>query len=141
MKHTITLTSVEHARAVLDRMWGWIEPRLQAGRRLELTIGDETRTTEQNRRQWPILQAFAQQVQWPVNGALVFMTDADWKDVLTAAYRREAVRVAQAFDGEGVVLLGQRTSKFTREQFDEWMAFLRYAAAERGVVIEPEEHA
>ena len=39
-----------------------------------VTIAEPNRTLEQNALQWPILQAFADQLQWPVNGQMVWMT-------------------------------------------------------------------
>lgn len=111
----------------------------------EATDGDRVevcpprRTTDQNSAQWPILQAFSEQLEWPVNGVMVFMTDEEWKDVLTAAFRREQVRLAMAFDSPGVVMLGQRTSKFTKPEFSDWLEFLHAAAASRGVVVYPDD--
>ena len=35
----------------------------------------------------------------------------------------------------GVVLLGQRTSKFTKAQFSDWVEFLYATAALRGVKL------
>lgn len=35
-----------------------------------VTIGEPTRTLEQNAAQWPILEAFSEQLQWPVNGRM-----------------------------------------------------------------------
>lgn len=99
------------------------------------TLADATRTLEQNAAQWPILEAFAQQLQWPVNGELVWMSAEEWKDVLTAAFERERVRLAMAFDGAGVVMLGQRTSRYGKQKFSEWLEFLHAAAASRGVVV------
>ena len=52
------------------------------------------RSLDQNAAQWPILEAFSEQLKWPVNGSLVTMTPDEWKDILTAAFRRETVRVA-----------------------------------------------
>ena len=99
------------------------------------TFSDPTRTLEQNAAQWPILEAFAKQLQWPVNGQMVWMTAEEWKDVLTAAFERESVRLAMAFDGPGVVMLGQRTSQYGKRKFSEWLEFLHAAAASRGVVV------
>ena len=59
-----------------------------------VTVSEPTRSLDQNAAMWPILQAFADQLQWPVNGAMVWMTPDEWKDVLSAAYKRESVRVA-----------------------------------------------
>jgi hypothetical protein len=106
-----------------------------------VSVAEPTRSVEQNAAQWPILQAFAAQLQWPVNGQMVWMTDEEWKDVLTAAFERESVRLAMAFDGPGVVMLGQRTSKFGKGKFSDWLEFLHSAAASRGVVVYPEEQA
>lgn len=96
------------------------------------TFEPKPRTLSQNARQWPYLQGFAQQLMWPVNGQMVKMDEYEWKDVLTAAYFGEAVRLAQGLNG-GVVMLGKRTSKFSEPVFNEWMAFLKATAADRGV--------
>jgi hypothetical protein len=102
-------------------------------------FSDPTRTLEQNAAQWPILEAFSQQLQWPVNGQMVYMSAKEWKDVLTAAFEQETVRLAMAFDGPGVVMLGQRTSQYGKRKFSEWLEFLHAAAASRGVVVYAEE--
>jgi hypothetical protein len=103
-----------------------------------VTVSEPTRTLDQNAAQWPILDAFSKQIQWPVNGQMVWMTPEDWKDVLTAAFQREETRVAMAFDGPGMVMLGQRTSKFEKSKFSDWLEFLHAAAAHKGVVVYPE---
>lgn len=95
-------------------------------------IHEPTRNLEQNAAQWPILEAFSKQIQWPVNGAMVWMTPEEWKDVLTAAFRQEQVRLAAGLNG-GVVMLGARTSKMGKARFSEWLDFLHAVAAERGV--------
>lgn len=97
-----------------------------------VTICEPTRTLEQNAAQWPILEAFSEQLQWPVNGRMTQMTADEWKDVLTAAFRKEQARLAMGLDG-GVVMLGSRTSKFVKTEFSEWLDFLNATAAERGV--------
>lgn len=101
---------------------------------LVVEVKEMTRNLDQNAAQWPILQAFSDQLQWPVNGKMVCMTPDEWKDVLTAAFKREQIRMAMGLDG-GLVMLGQRTSKFTVKQFSEWMEFLIATAVERGVNI------
>ena len=99
-----------------------------------ITISEPTRSLDANAAQWPILQAFSDQLKWPVNGAMVSMEPEEWKDVLTAAFRRETVRVAMGLDG-GMVMLGQRTSKFSKREFSEWLEFLNATAAIRGVKL------
>lgn len=97
-------------------------------------LKEPNRTLDQNAAQWPILEAFSHQLKWPVNGQMVTMTPEEWKDVLTAAFHRETARLAMGLDG-GVVMLGQRTSKFGKKKFGEWLEFLHAVAAQRGVVV------
>lgn len=104
---------------------------------LVVTFKEANRTTGQNAVQWPILEAFAEQLKWPVNGSMVRMTAEEWKDVLSAAFRGESVRLAQGLDG-GVVMLGMRTSEMSNKQFSEWLEFLQVVAAERGVALRRE---
>jgi hypothetical protein len=97
-----------------------------------VTISQPTRNLEQNSAQWPLLQAFADQLQWPINGRMEWLTPDDWKNILTCAFKRETVRVAMGMDG-GMVMLGSRTSKFSKAQFSEWLEFLHATAADREI--------
>lgn len=99
-----------------------------------VVVSEPSRNLDQNAAQWPILQAFADQLQWPVNGSMVWMTAEEWKDVLSAAFRKESVRVAMAMDG-GMVMLGSRTREFGKKQFSEWLDFLHATAAMRDVDV------
>jgi hypothetical protein len=109
--------------AVLNAPDGWV-----------VVVQEPNRSLDQNAAQWPILAAFADQLEWPINGAMVRMMPDEWKDVLTAAFRGETVRLAQGLNG-GVVMLGQRTSKFRKREFSDWLEFLHSIAAERGVEV------
>ena len=102
------------------------------------TVSEATRTGEQNAAQWPILEAFAQQQQACINGRMETVSADDWKDILTAAFRAELSRVALGIDGK-MILLGQRTSQMGKREFSEWLEFLHATAAQRGVVVYPEE--
>lgn len=99
-------------------------------------IKEKNRSLDQNAAQWPILEAFSEQLEWPVNGKMVKMTADEWKDVLTAAFRNETSRLAMGLDG-GVVMLGMRTSKMTKKEFSNWLEFLNSVAADRGVNVSP----
>ena len=99
-----------------------------------VTIKPPTRTIAQNAAQWPYLEAFSKQLKWPVNGAFVEMEPDEWKDVLTAAFKGETVRLAMGLNG-GVVMLGLRTSKMPKAVFSVWMEFLKATAADRGVTV------
>ncbi len=99
-----------------------------------VVIDEPKRTLDQNAAQWPLLDALANQSEWPVNGAMVKISAEDWKDVLTCAFRNEQPRIAQGYNG-GMVLLGQRTSKFKKKEFSDWMEFLWSVVTERGVTV------
>jgi hypothetical protein len=103
-----------------------------------MTLKEPSRTLEQNAAQWPYLDAFSKQLQWPVNGRLCTLSDEEWKDVLTAAFQGETVRLAMGLNG-GVVMLGLRTSKMGKGTFSEWLEFLKATAAQRGVTVYTDE--
>lgn len=133
MKRTFILAHAQ-ARA------GAIAAVKEAPEGYSVTVAEPTRNLEQNAAQWPILQAFADQLLWPVNGQMVHMTPEDWKDVLTAAFRQETVRVAMGIGG-GMVMLGSRTSKFSKREFSDWLEFLNATAAARDVRLDYLEYA
>jgi hypothetical protein len=104
----------------------------QAAAGVEVVFKEPKRTSDQNALLWSWLTCFSEQLLWPVNGERVRMTSDEWKDVLTAAFRREHLRIAQGLDG-GVVLLGMRTSDMGKKQFAEFIDFIEATAAMRGV--------
>ena len=95
-----------------------------------VTISEPTRSLDQNAAQWPYLAGFAEQKQLCVNGVMQWVTDEDWKDVLTGCWQGE-MRMA-VFDGR-VIMLPQRTSKMGKRVFSTWMEFLVAMAAQSGV--------
>ena len=105
-----------------------------------VTVAEPTRNSEQNALLWVYLTAFAEQLEWPVNGAMVKLTAEEFKDVLTAAFQGETVRLAMGLNG-GVVMLGLRTSQMGKRRFSEWLDFLNATAALRGVTVYADEAA
>jgi hypothetical protein len=128
VKRTIILVDHERRSRALEAV-------SQAPLGYAVTIAEPSRTLSQNAAQFPILEAFAAQLKWPVNGHMVSMDKDEWKQVLSAAFRQETVRVAMGLTG-GVVMLGARTSKFSKREFSEWLEYLHATAVERGVQLE-----
>jgi hypothetical protein len=128
MKRTIILAHqtarMRAAQAVAESPDGYV-----------VTISEPTRNLEQNSLLWVILTAFSRQIEWPVNGKFVRLTPDEWKDILSAGYRRESARLAMGLDG-GVVMLGMRTSQMGKREFAEFIEFLQAVAADRGVTLE-----
>lgn len=109
---------------------------LKAPEGYAVRVGESTRTLDQNAAQWPILEAFARQIQWPVNGRLEWLTREEWKDILTAAFDEETqMRLSPGLNG-GMVMLGKRTREFGKRKFSDWIDWLHSVAADRGVNLE-----
>ena len=103
-----------------------------------VTVEEPRRNLEQNALMWVLLQAFADQLVWPVNGQMVNLEAEEWKDLLTAAFRQETVRVAMGLRG-GMVMLGARTSKMGKQQMADFITFIQSEAADRGVELQEQE--
>jgi hypothetical protein len=98
-------------------------------------VCEERRNNGQNAAQWPILQSWAKQKQWPINGTLCWLTKEDWKDLLTAAYEGEVnPRIAPGING-GMVMLGRRTSQYGKRKFSEWLEWLMAQSHHAGIKI------
>lgn len=123
---SLTLHNAQAGHAAFLRAWVWCKAMLLAGHRLTLEIRKATRSSEQNARMWAMLTEIARQVEW--HGQK--LTAEDWKDMATAALKRQ--RVVPGIDG-GFVVLGQRTSKMTVGEMAELMEFLDAFGAEHGV--------
>jgi hypothetical protein len=99
-----------------------------------------TRTIEQNKLLWALLNDVAAQVRWPVNGAEVLMDAHDWKNVFTAALVKHQ-RIAQGIEG-GWVLLGTRTSRMSVSEMMELIELIQAFGAQHGVEFsDPAERA
>jgi len=98
-------------------------------------IAEPTRTLDQNALLWPLLTCFAEQLTWPVNGERVRLEPDEWKDILSAAFEQESVRLAQGLNG-GVVMLGRRTSQYGKRKFSDFVEFIYASGAELGVNFE-----
>ena len=130
---TVTCYNAQQAHnAMIAQVWPLLKAITTAGKRAVVSLKPETRSAAQNRLMWPLLTAFSCQLDWPVNGQMVKMTPEEWKDVLTAAHQGETVRLAMGLSG-GVVMLGQRTSTFSKAKFADFIEFLYATAALRGV--------
>jgi len=100
----------------------------------KVVIDELTRNNEQNALMWSLLECFSKQLQWVVNGQLVYLDSEEWKDILSAAFKNETQRIAMGLDG-GMVMLGMRTSKMTKPQFSEFIEFIYSVGAERNVKL------
>ncbi len=48
MTHTTTLHNPQEAHITLQRLWGWLKPRLLQGQRITLSVEEERRNNSQS---------------------------------------------------------------------------------------------
>lgn len=118
----------------VDLAQSWARKMIAAGLRggeVLITLSRPTRSSEQNRKMWAMLRDVARQRQLMINGEMVWAEADDWKDIFTAALKRET-RMAQGLDG-GLVLIGMRTSKLRKEELSELIELIYAYGSEWGV--------
>ena len=124
MKRTWKLTGEAAKKAVCREVLA--APECQVA-----TLGDPTRTLDQNAAQWPWLEGFAQQVEIPINGETMKVDNDAWKEILTACFAGEMMRFAN-WQGK-TILLPQRTSQMGKKLFAEWLEWLMAEATTNNV--------
>ena len=112
-----------------------IEQRTVAGVDFDVEVREPRRTLDLNACMWATLTDIAQQVDWPhtERGQWVIgrMGKDSWKSVLTAAFEQETQQ-AQGINGN-TVMLGARTSQYSRRKMGEFLEFVHAFGSERGV--------
>lgn len=124
MKRTLILTGEAARKAACREV-------LAAPEGFAVTIGERTRTLDQNAALWPRLEEISQQVDWYGQR----LTKEEWKDVFSAALKKQ--KVVPGLDG-GFVVCGQSTSKMGKREFSDLLELINAFAAERGVVFDAE---
>lgn len=102
----------------------------------EIVIQERKRTTDQNRRMWPLLHDLSQQVEWYGQK----YTPDDWKDLITALVaksKNEQQRTAPGIGG-GVVMFGSRTSKMRVSEMVEVIEAIYWFGTEQNVKFSDE---
>lgn len=96
-----------------------------------VTIGPPTRSLDQNSALWPRLTEIADRVTW--HGQK--LTKEEWKDVFSAALKRQ--NVVPGLDG-GFVVLGSSTSRMSKAEFGDLLTLIDAWCAERPEMQEAE---
>jgi hypothetical protein len=107
----------------------WARSRIEAGLPggpVFVRVGRARRTVPQNDRMWAMLADVSLQVIW--HGQR--LTKEEWKDVMTAAQKRQ--KVVPGVDG-GFVVLGISTSRMPKGELAELMDIIEAFGAEQGV--------
>ncbi|MBH1672052.1 recombination protein NinB [Stenotrophomonas maltophilia] len=101
---------------------------------VQITLDEPKRTLDQNAAMWPALTDISRQVEWPHTDAsgmwtVGLMSPESWKAVLTAAFEMET-RQAQGLRGQ-TVMLGARTSKYSRRKMGDFLTFIHAEFSDR----------
>lgn len=105
-----------------------IEAIRQAPDGYRVEVKPQNRTLEQNARMWAMLTELSRQVVW--HGQQ--LSAENWKDVLTAALKRQ--QVVPGVDG-GFVVLGTSTRRMTKGEMAELIELITAFGVEHGVVF------
>ena len=103
---------------------------------VEVVIQERKRSSDQNRRMWPLLQDLSRQVEWYGQK----YTPEDWKDLITALVaksKNEQQRTAPGIGG-GVVMFGSRTSKMRVSEMVEVIEAIYWFGTEQNVKFSDE---
>jgi len=123
---TLPLINPVQGHQAIEAAWRHAKAWLMAGHRLTLEVRPEKRSDAQNRRLWAMLSDISAQVDWYGNK----LSDEEWKDVFTAALKRQ--KVVPGLDG-GFVVCGQRTSRMTKAEMAELHELMEAFGAQQGV--------
>ena len=91
---------------------------------------DDPRTLAQNKLMWALLNEVSTQLEWGGE----FREPEDWKCAFMKSMGCK-LRFMPALDGNGVVALGYRSSKLTKEKFSDLIETIYSEALSRGVVF------
>lgn len=110
---------------VREKIGKAMEIMLQGGP-VAIELQRPTRSLDQNRKLWPMLQDISRQVIW--HGQR--LTREEWKDVLTASLKGQ--KCVPGIES-GLVFFGTRTSTMSKAEFSELIELIYSFGAERGV--------
>ena len=93
-----------------------------------VTIQAPKRSLEQNAKMWAMLSDVSRQVDWYGRK----LSPDDWKDVLTASYRKQDA--VPNVEGNGFVVLGMRTSQMSVSELSDLIEVVYAFGASKEVV-------
>lgn len=121
MKETYTIGHADSRRHIANRV-------MHAPVGNVVTIGEATRSNDQNSLLWPLLTCLANQIVW--HGQK--LTTDDWKNVMTSSLKKQ--RVVPGIDG-GFVVMGISTSKMGKAEFSELVELIYAFGAQNNVTF------
>lgn len=111
-----------------------------AAKGMQVKVSRPDRTNEQNRKCWLMLSAI---VKAGIEIGGQAWDEEDWYEILASSYLRqkglETGKLVQGLEGEMLTLGRIRPSKFTTEQFAEFLIVIEHFMASKGVELPPQD--
>lgn len=123
------LQRVVGSEAAIPAALRWADAMIRQalpGGNVAMFLGRPRRTLDQNAKLWPMLTDVSRQVEW--HGET--LTHEEWKDVFTAALKKQ--KAIPGIDG-GFVVLGAHTSRMDKHEFVDLIELIYAFGAEQGV--------
>lgn len=132
--HSTTLYNASHGYEVLRKLWDYAKPRLLAGHRLTLMIGEEKRNLDQNAKFHALCEDLAKsRIEWagkPRNAA-------DWKVLLVSGHAvatKQGHELIPGLEGE-FVNLRESTARMSKERASSLIEYAMAFCAQHAVNI------
>lgn len=107
---------------------------------MQVKVSRPDRTGEQNKKCWLMLSAI---VKAGIKVGEQAWDEEDWYEILASSYLRqkglETGKLVQGLEGEMLTLGRIRPSKFTTEQFGEFLIVIEHFMATKGVELPPQD--
>lgn len=114
-------------RPKMLEVWKNVNKGLEAGTVI-ITLSRPTRSGEQNRLLWSLLNELSAQVEWYGQK----LSPEDWKNICTASLTKQSA--VCGIDG-GLVMIGASTSKMDKATFSNLLEVIFAFGAEQGVTF------
>lgn len=128
----VTLHNRQQGHTAMIAVWEAAKEGIQAGKKLVLSLTEETRSNEQNAILHAVLTDIANQIDW--HGKK--LNPDIWKRLCVASWLREKNQspvLIPALDGSGFDVVYEKTSKLTVTQCSELLEWCFAFGAEHGV--------
>ena len=129
---SITLYSQAQAQQIIARLAEWMTPRLKDGKRLRLSIGEETRSLPQNALIHPTVRSIARAAGRPTDEEslrrLRYLMLEQWR-----ADTGRTPDFERSLDGMRMVNVSRGTSDLDKPDCSEFIDWLNAWAATNGV--------
>jgi hypothetical protein len=131
----VVLQNRQQAHTAIIAAYEAAKEQLQAGKKLVLSLTEESKTREQEQKYHAMIGEIAKQAQH-----LGAKWDSDdWKRLLVQKFCKDYAllggRIIPNLDGDGIVQLDYQTRKFTKDQGSQFIEWLHAWGAENEIVF------